>query len=52
MSDHGSFVALAYAVAALTIGGIAVRIILDYRRLKTELARFGDRAQRDDGGAA
>lgn len=52
MNDHGSFVAIAYAIAFLTVGGVAARIILDYRRLKAELARFGARGQRDEGGAA
>lgn len=52
MSEHQTFVALAYAIAILTIGGAAARIILDYRRLKGELARFGSKGQRDEGGAA
>ncbi|KAF2991998.1 heme exporter protein CcmD [Methylocystis sp. MJC1] len=52
MSEHQIFVALAYAIAFLTIGGSAARIILDYRRLKAELARFGTKGQRDEGGAA
>jgi heme exporter protein D len=52
MSDHATFVALAYATAFLTIGGMAARILLDYRRLKAELARFGAKGQREDGGAA
>ncbi|BDV32626.1 heme exporter protein CcmD [Methylocystis iwaonis] len=57
MSEHQTFVAIAYAIAFLTIGGAAARIILDYRRLKGELARFGakgqrDVGQRDEGGAA
>jgi heme exporter protein D len=57
MSEHGTFVAIAYAIAFLTIGGMAARIILDYRRLRAELARFGAKAereagQREDGGAA
>lgn len=52
MSEHASFVALAYAIAFLTIGGVAARILLDHRRLKAELARFGAKGQREDGGAA
>lgn len=50
MSEHASFVALAYGIAVLTIGGMAARILLDYRRLKAELARFGAREQ--DGDAS
>jgi heme exporter protein D len=52
MSEHGAFVALAYVIAFLTIGGMAARTLLDYRRLKSELARFGAKGQREDGGAA
>ncbi len=48
MSDHASFVTLAYLVAFVTVGGMAARIILDYRRLKTALARFGARDQHGD----
>jgi heme exporter protein D len=51
MTEHGSFVALAYGIAFLTIGGMAARIILDYRRLTAALARFGAKGQREDGGA-
>ncbi|WP_442755531.1 heme exporter protein CcmD [Methylocystis sp. JAN1] len=51
MNEHGTFVALAYAVAFLTIGGVAARIILDYRRLKTELSRFGAKGRREAGQA-
>ncbi|MGJ0507991.1 MAG: heme exporter protein CcmD [Methylocystis sp.] len=51
MTSHASFVALAYAIAFLTIGGVAARILLDYRRLRAELARFGGKGQ-DGGGAA
>jgi heme exporter protein D len=60
MSEHASFVTLAYLIAFLTIGGMAARIILDYRRLRAELARFGAKgvdakgqdAKARDGGAA
>ncbi len=55
MSDHATYVAAAYVIAFLTIGGMAARILLDYRRLKEELARFGGRnqdAKDQDGGAA
>lgn len=53
MTEHASFVVAAYAIAFLTIGGMALRILLDYRRLRAELARFGARGQDErDGGAA
>jgi heme exporter protein D len=60
MSEHASFVALAYLIAFLTIGGMAARILLDYRRLRAELARFGAKgedakgqdAKARNGGAA
>ncbi|WP_457798372.1 heme exporter protein CcmD [Methylocystis sp. S23] len=51
MSEHVGFVALAYAIAFLTIGGMAARILLDYRRLKAELARLGAKG-RDEAGRA
>jgi heme exporter protein D len=50
--SHWTYVTLAYAVAFLTIGAVAARTILDYRRLRAELARFGAKGQRDDGDAA
>ncbi|MCC3245885.1 heme exporter protein CcmD [Methylocystis sp. WRRC1] len=52
MSEHASFIILAYGVAFVVIGGVATRIILDYRRLRSELARFGAAGQRDEGDAA
>jgi heme exporter protein D len=52
MSEHSTFVALAYAIAFLTISGMAARIIFDYRRLKAELSRFGTKGRREDGGEA
>ena len=51
MSEHASFIALAYGVTFVTIGAIAARIFLDYRRLRAELSRFGAKGQRDEGGA-
>ena len=41
MNDsHWSYIALAYGVTFVTIGAIALRIILDYRRLRAELSRY------------
>ncbi|MGI9231185.1 MAG: heme exporter protein CcmD, partial [Methylocystis sp.] len=37
MSDHTLFVFLAYCITALTIGGVAGRILLDYRRVSLAL---------------
>ena len=42
MSEHAGFVVIAYAISFLTIGGVALRIVLDYRRLRHELSRFND----------
>lgn len=50
--SHWTYVALAYAFAILTIGGVAWRIIYDYRKLRAELAQFGDRGRREEGDAA
>ncbi len=52
MSGHAGFVALAYGVTVIAVGGVVARIVLDYRRLRAELARFGARGQRDEGGMA
>jgi heme exporter protein CcmD len=35
--SHWGFILAAYAVTALVIGGMAVKILLDYRRLQQEL---------------
>lgn len=50
--SHWTYVALAYAVAFVTIGGVAARIIFDYRALRAALARFGAKGARDEGDAA
>ena len=55
MNEHASFVVIAYAISFLTIGGVALRIVLDYRRLGEALARFNESARvaaGDDAGAA
>ena len=39
MSEHMSFVVLAYTITIVTIGVMAARIILDYRRLRLELEK-------------
>jgi len=52
MSEHSSFIILAYGVTTVVIGGVALRIILEYRRLRAELARFGAKGQRDEGETA
>lgn len=49
MSEHASFVVLAYTISFLTIGGVALRIMLDYRRLRSELSRFSDNARAATG---
>jgi heme exporter protein CcmD len=52
MNDYAGFVAVAYGVAFLTIGGVAARILLEQRRLRAELERFGANGQREDEGGA
>ena len=37
MSAHGLFILASYAIAALTIGGAALAVLLDYRALKRAL---------------
>ena len=46
MSDHTLFVFLAYCITTLTIGGIAARILLDYRQVSLALHQIN--AERDD----
>jgi len=49
MSDHWTYVALSYGVAFVVVGGIALRIIFDHRRLKRELERLDSGADSGDG---
>ncbi len=42
---HIGFIVAAYAVAAVVIGAMIVAIVLDGRRLRRALARFGAEAQ-------
>ena len=52
MSSHGFYIAAAYGVTAATLGVVTLRIVLDYRRLRLALARFGAAGARDDGEGA
>ena len=52
MNDHWSYVAAAYGVTLVTLGVVTLRIILDYRRLRSALARFGAAGARDEGDGA
>ena len=52
MTEHASFVVIAYAISFLTIGGVALRIVLVYRRLRGALARFNDNARATAGDDA
>jgi heme exporter protein CcmD len=40
MNDYGLFIFLAYGVTALVISALTLRILLDYRHLRAELARL------------
>ncbi|WP_292531012.1 heme exporter protein CcmD [Methylocystis sp.] len=52
MSDHWLYIAAAYGAAAVTLGVVTLRIVLDYRRLRAALARFGAAGARDQGDGA
>jgi heme exporter protein D len=52
MSQHTAFVVASYAIAILVIGGMALRIALDYRRLRDALARLGAAGEGDRGEGA
>ena len=41
-NPHFAFIAAAYGVAALALAGMVAAILLDYRRLRRDLARLGD----------
>ncbi len=45
--SHWSYIALAYGVTFVVIGATALRIVLDYRRLRAELAQL----EKDRGGS-
>ena len=42
MKDYSGYILAAYGFATVLIGFIVVKIALDYRALKKQLARFGD----------
>jgi len=52
VSHHWFYIAAAYGVTGATLGVVALRIILDYRRLRAALARFGAAGARDEGAGA
>jgi len=51
MSDpHLSYIVLAYAIAIVAVVAVAARIILDYRRLRAELAGLEQNARTPRNG--
>jgi heme exporter protein CcmD len=42
MKDYSSYIFAAYGFAAALVGFLTIKIALDYRALKKQLARFGD----------
>lgn len=52
MSQHMAFVVASYAIATLVIGGVALQIVMDYRRLRDALARLGAAGEGDRGEGA
>lgn len=42
-SSHAGFIIAAYGIATVVIGSMVVVILSDYRVLKQQLKRFGDR---------
>jgi heme exporter protein D len=46
--QHWLFVVIAYAVAFVSIGGVAFKILLDHQRLRDELARFDGGGRGED----
>ena len=52
MSDHSIYIAAAYGVTFVTLGVVTLRIVIEYRRLRAALARFGAAGARDEGEEA
>ncbi|MBI1868226.1 MAG: heme exporter protein CcmD [Methylocystis sp.] len=48
---HWSYIALAYGVTTLVVVAVALHIVLDYRRLRAELARLEARAANQPSAA-
>ena len=50
MTDpHFSFIFASYAITVLVIGGVTIWTILDYRRLRSALARLPRRNEETEG---
>lgn len=43
MKDYAGYILAAYGFAALIVGGLTLKITLDYRELRKRLERFNDR---------
>jgi heme exporter protein CcmD len=43
MKDYSFYIVSAYGFAAVVVTLVVAKIVLDYRGLKSKLARFGDR---------
>lgn len=43
MIAHAGFIAVAYGLSFVVIGGMIGAIVLEHRRLRRELSRFEDR---------
>jgi heme exporter protein CcmD len=46
VKDYSGYIFAAYAFSTIVIGALIVKISLDYRRLRRELARLDDREAR------
>jgi heme exporter protein CcmD len=49
--SYGIFIVLAYGLTAIVIGGLALRIILEHRRLRVELGRLEQTGAKQESGA-
>lgn len=50
--SYGVFIVLAYGLTAIVIGGLALRIILEHRRLRAELARLERTGAKQESAAS
>ncbi len=46
MKDYAGYILAAYGFAALIVGALSLKIMLDYRELRRRLDRFNDQEDR------
>jgi heme exporter protein CcmD len=49
MASHTGFIVAAFALSAAVVAGMILVLMVDYRTLRRDLARFPDRAGEGEG---